>query len=336
MGDRGLSQESGSKVVSRKVCNIDEVQEKKSENTARSSKSQYEDSDMEEPRNPFKRYPDDEEEKKGGEEEEKKVVEERLGEEEEDDAEKPKTREMPKGPTKKERQVHEATHLPFRSWCRHCVRGRGRNNPHKKQGEGTEEVKDMRIPRIHMDYFFMSQEEEKAGKNPLMLMIDDKYGHRYMRAVGGKGVGEGTEMEWLVKDMHDELKAWGYTGGPNSELIIKSDGERSIVAAREALGRYHGGQVTPEQPPRGESQANGKIEEAGRTVRGMAKVLKDQMENKAGIQIDSDAGVMQWAVRWAAMLLSRFKLGEDGKTAYERQKGKKCNLEVLPFGERVL
>ena len=32
---------------------------------------------------------------------------------------------------------------------------------------------------------------------------------------------------------------------------------------------------------------------------------------------------------------SRFRRGDDGKIAYERQKGRKCNLEVVPFGECV-
>ena len=32
----------------------------------------------------------------------------------------------PKEPTSEERKVHELTHLPFRSWCRHCIRGRGK------------------------------------------------------------------------------------------------------------------------------------------------------------------------------------------------------------------
>ena len=30
----------------------------------------------------------------------------------------------PKLPTKAEKEAHDMTHLPFRSWCRHCVRGR--------------------------------------------------------------------------------------------------------------------------------------------------------------------------------------------------------------------
>ena len=40
-------------------------------------------------------------------------------------------------------------------------------------------------------------------------------------------------------------------------------------------------------------------------------------------------------LRWAAMTLSRFGKGKDGKTPYERQKGRKCDLEVVPFGEIV-
>ena len=43
----------------------------------------------------------------------------------------------PSMPTRAEREEHEKTHLPFRSWCRHCVRGKGKAMPHgKKQDEG--------------------------------------------------------------------------------------------------------------------------------------------------------------------------------------------------------
>ena len=45
---------------------------------------------------------------------------------------------------------------------------------------------------------------------------------------------------------------------------------------------------------------------------------------------------MPWLVRWAAMLLSRYGKGKDGKTPYERQRGRKCELDLVPFGEIVL
>ena len=256
--------------------------------------------------------------------------------EELEEAEAPVIRKAPKGPTQKEREEHEATHLPYRSWCKHCVRERGRNKPHRRQDEeDKDEEKEKAVPRISMDYFFMSEEEQQASENPLIIMVDESTGNKYMRAVGKKGLGEGNEMEWLIKDMDDELKGWGHPGGAGDRLIMKSDGEAAMVAVREALAKYHGS-ISPEQPPKGESQANGVVEEAGKTVRGLVKVMKDQMEDKAQVKIGESDEIMHWLVRWAAMVHSRFQKGTDGKTAYERQKGRKCKTEAVPFGEKVM
>ena len=52
-----------------------------------------------------------------------------------------------------------------------------------------------------MAYFFMSQDDEKASENPLLLMADETGGNRYMRAVGRKGLGENNEMDWLIRDL---------------------------------------------------------------------------------------------------------------------------------------
>ena len=116
---------------------------------------------------------------------------------------------------------------------------------------------------------------------------------------------------------------------------MKTDGEASIVALREALAKYHGGVVTPETPPTGESQARGSAEDNGRRIRGMIKVYLNQVEEKANVKLQATDPILQWLIRRAAMAYSRYKLGDDGKTAYERQKGRKCCLEVMPFGEVV-
>ena len=116
---------------------------------------------------------------------------------------------------------------------------------------------------------------------------------------------------------------------------MKTDGEASIVALREALAKYHGGVVTPETPPTGESQAHGSAEENGRRLRGQIKVFLSQIEERASVKLQATDPILQWLIRWAAMAYSRYKVGEDGRTAYERQKGRRCNLEVVPFGELV-
>ena len=255
---------------------------------------------------------------------------------ESEEGERAQIRRAPKGPTKREREEHEATHIPYRSWCRHCVRGRATNRPHvKAPAEEDEEEKLKRVPRISMDYFFMGQDGERAAEYPMIVMIDESTDNRYMRAVERKGLGDHKEMEWLILDMSAELKSWGYSGGSQGELIFKSDGEPSIVAIRDSLAKYHGGRITPEQPPPGESQANGKVEEAGKTTRSYIRVLKDMVEHRTGRKMETNAIVLQWLVRWAAMLHSRYRRGADGKTAYERQRGRKCRQEVIPFGESV-
>ena len=181
----------------------------------------------------------------------------------------------------------------------------------------------------------MSEEDHKASKNPLIVMVDEIIGEKYARAAGKKGLGENGEMQWLVKDMSNELKAWGHPGSDGNHLILKSDNEPAIVAVREALGRFHGGRIIPESPPKGESQSNGVIEEAGKTVREFTRVLKEQVEDKAKIKQNCDDVLVQWMTRWAAMLVSRYLVGKDGRTAYERRKGRTCRLPVLAFGETI-
>ena len=90
------------------------------------------------------------------------------------------------------------------------------------------------------------------------------------------------------------------------------------MAVREALARCHRRLITPEQPPRGEHQANGAAEEAGRTIRDHARVLKLDLQAKLKREIDIDEPIMPWLVRWAAMAVSRFLPGRDKKTPYEK------------------
>ena len=142
-------------------------------------------------------------------------------------------------------------------------------------------------------------------------------------------------MEWLIRDITAELKSWGHQGGEGGRIILKSDGEKSIKALRDAVGRYLGGEVITEESAKGESQSNGRVEEAGKTVRGFARVLKEQIEDKAKVKLGPEMAVIQWIIRWAAMLTSRFLVGKDGKTAYERRRGRRCQIPCVPFGEKV-
>ena len=75
----------------------------------------------------------------------KEAQEEQLGDKEcENEAEGEespvKFRRNPSGaPSKKERDEHEATHIPFRDLCTACVMGRGRRHPHRHRALDQED-----------------------------------------------------------------------------------------------------------------------------------------------------------------------------------------------------
>ena len=132
---------------------------------------------------------------------------------------------------------------------------------------------------------------------------------RYMRAVDHKGLEGQGDNSWLVRGMHEELMSWGHPGGARNAIIFKSDGEPAIVAVREALARCHGGRVTPQQPPKGEHQANGAAEGAGKIIRDHARVLKIDLQSKIKRKIAPNEPILPWLVRWAAMAVSRYSPG---------------------------
>ena len=59
---------------------------------------------------------------------------------------------MPAKPSRAEQEEHYATgHAAYRSWCEHCVRGRGRAAPHAEAPEGE-------LPEVGADYAYLGPE----------------------------------------------------------------------------------------------------------------------------------------------------------------------------------
>ena len=58
---------------------------------------------------------------------------------------------IPKMPSASEVEDHRKSHLPYRSWCRECVMGRGLGEPHRShtQVEHT-------VPRVGIDYWYIT------------------------------------------------------------------------------------------------------------------------------------------------------------------------------------
>ena len=55
-------------------------------------------------------------------------------------------------PTAAERVLHDKTHLLYRSWCKYCVMGRGKDLPHRSRDRS-----ENGLPIIGVDFFFIGE-----------------------------------------------------------------------------------------------------------------------------------------------------------------------------------
>ena len=58
-------------------------------------------------------------------------------------------------PSRQEVQEHELTHIPYRSWCVHCVRGAERSNAHRGRARQCEEEREQHMTTWSIDYAFI-------------------------------------------------------------------------------------------------------------------------------------------------------------------------------------
>ena len=65
------------------------------------------------------------------------------------------------------------------------------------------------------------------------------------------------------------------------------------------------------------------------------RVVRHGLEKRLGMKISGKHPVVCWLIEHASDLLSKYQVGEDGKTGYQRLKGKKYRGDEVEFGEKV-
>lgn len=230
----------------------------------------------------------------------------------------------PRGPSRSEREAHEASHMPYRSWCPHCVRGRGVASPHVEK-KADDELREIRRPVISMDYFFMNKEDEEL--TTLIAVKDERHGCVHASMVPRKG----DRDEWVSSHVARFCNRLGY-----KEITLKSDTEPAMLALRDGVARKCDAEVITEDTPVGDHQSNGAIENAIKNIRGMIRTVRDAAETRLGENIKDDSVLMPWLVEHAANLVTMCQVGRDGRTPHERLRGKRPPQALVPFGEKVL
>ena len=144
---------------------------------------------------------------------------------------------------------------------------------------------------------------------------DEPTGMLVSHRVEAKGPGDELIIRRLVKDL-EELG--------RGDIILKTDGEPSMLAVQKAVALMRKDLVTrPENPPAYNPESNGSAEKAVQDVSGQVRSLKLALEARIGVSIGDTSAVMDWIVEHAAYVLSRFSAGHDGMTPYERLAGRK-------------
>jgi hypothetical protein len=225
----------------------------------------------------------------------------------------------PGAPTQGERDAHAATHLPFRSWCAECVEGRRDAPPHCRTKRSAGEV-----PEVAFDFAFMRRDDETELATLLIMRDRDS---KALRAwvLEHKGADLAATVDRAVAGVRE----LGYRG----RVLIRCDGEPALVALRNAITAALPDGATPIVTPVGESQSNGGIEGAVKIVKGLLRVHLAALERRIGGRFPSGHPVLTWLVEHVSDIVSKYMVGLDGKTGYERLFGRPVREEALEFGE---
>ena len=227
----------------------------------------------------------------------------------------------PGQPTAEERRLHDLTHLPYRSWCRDCVRGRGYAHPHRSLGEGA----DRPVPTVSMDYFYMGTRDQGEGLTPMMAIKDSN-----SKAVSAFVAPCKGADPYTMRKLGEFFNFLGY-----ERCILKCDQEPAIVDLQNKFKDSWHGDLALENSPVGESPANGGIEAGVKTIESQIRVMKSALDNRYNIAVDGAHPIITWLVLHAGTLITHHGIGRDGKSPYHLVKGRDSNKCLYEFGECV-
>ena len=243
------------------------------------------------------------------------------------EGQEPRQLRVPTSPTPEMIEKHELTHIPFRPWCRACVRGRGRADQHRIKSEHSSTV-----PLVSMDYMFLGPPGQVADratgsdKLPILVVRDRWTRNIWAYACPSKG----TEHPYSGKAVLGALNKFGYR-----KMILKTDQEPAIKKLAQEIKNGCPSEIILENSQKYVSQSNGEAERAVQSVQGMIRTLKEHVEYKAQMKIPSTHPSLAWLVEYAAILMNLYQIGEDGLTPYQRRRGDRWNAALPQFAEKV-
>ena len=230
----------------------------------------------------------------------------------------------PRLPSVREVKDHELKgHMPYRNWCSVCVRAKGKDLDHR-----ADPAKERNVPEYSFDFAFPG--DEFGHKTAVLVGKERMSGLVLAAAIPVKG-SEGRYM------LDKALEYMAEAGDMEGRIIIKSDQEPAVKRlVKDLVEARADGKSVVEESPVGSSGSNGVVERTVQAVEGQVRAILLALEDKLGAKVAAEEPIVTYIPDHAMYLINRLEVGKDGKTAYERVKGKVASVLGLEFGEKVL
>jgi hypothetical protein len=243
----------------------------------------------------------------------------------------------PSQPTAEEIAQHRIAHLPARTWCEARIQGRGKEHPLFRR----QEVAEGAVPLIALDYGHLGDrppkgvrlQDDVGAPGLLLVLVARDVSSKAIAAipVEGKGVNPAA-----VK----ALASWARCHG-HSRVVLKGDQKPSLKALRDEVLRVLKEdekmlQAALEMSPGGHSQANGSAEQAVGAMQAQARTLLVELEQRLGTKLGPLEPIISWLASYAGTCLTLFQRSSDGRTPFERLRGRKWKDGLPELGKRVM
>lgn len=234
-----------------------------------------------------------------------------------EEARDPRGVRVPDGPTCAEKEIHNLPHIPFRAWCSCCTRGAAADDPHNARSENMTPVK----PVIMMDYTFVT--DPPYEMLTFLVVYDIELGMVLPLVVDEKG-----PIECAIRSVVETLSYWG-----RKAIVLRVDAEPAIKALAEAVQLARSDATVMEVKPRYSPQSMGAVENMNKEVKNMLRIFTLQVRDSARVELHTSHPLVSWLVRHCGWCINMYRVHSDGRTAYERLKGRPYSGNIAMFGE---
>ena len=128
------------------------------------------------------------------------------------------------------------------------------------------------------------------------------------------------------------LKQMGHHGS----VTIQTDSEGSLLELMRQVACQRDSPTFLRRTPKEDSQANGRVERAIRSMEESSRTQKLDLQSRIGCTFSVHHPVFHWLLRHAVCLLNWRQPSHDGRTAHERAHGRPFCSELFPFCVPVL